>query len=97
MQVRVVSEATIRELVSPADAVAAIRHALAQLARGEAIMPEPSEMDLTEARGDMHVKGAYLKGAPYFSYKAASGFYDNPAEFNDGCVASLRIPPFVTT
>ena len=25
------------------------------------------------------------------------GFYDNPAEFNDGCVASLRIPPFVTT
>jgi pimeloyl-ACP methyl ester carboxylesterase len=25
------------------------------------------------------------------------GFYDNPAEFNDGCVAALRIPPFVTT
>ena len=25
------------------------------------------------------------------------GFYDNPAEFNDDCVASLRIPPFVTT
>jgi ornithine cyclodeaminase len=26
----------------------------------------------------MHVKGAYLTGSPYFSYKAASGFYDNP-------------------
>jgi ornithine cyclodeaminase len=78
MQVRVVSEAMIRELVSPADAVAAVRQALVQLARGEAVMPEPSEMDLAEARGDMHVKGAYLKGAPYFSYKAASGFYGNP-------------------
>jgi len=79
MQVRVVSEAAIRELVSPADAVAAVRQALVQLARGEAVMPEPSELDLAEARGDVHVKGAYLKGTPYFSFKAASGFYDNPA------------------
>jgi ornithine cyclodeaminase len=78
MQVRVVSESAVRELVRPADAVAAVRQALIQLARGEAVMPAPSEMDLAQARGDMHVKGAYLAGAPYFSYKAASGFYDNP-------------------
>jgi ornithine cyclodeaminase len=79
VRVSVITEPEIRELVGPADAVAAVRQALVQLARGEAIMPEPSEMDLADVRGDMHVKGAYLSGAPYFSYKAASGFYDNPA------------------
>jgi ornithine cyclodeaminase len=79
VRVRVVTEQAVRELVSPAAAVTAVRQALVQLARGEAIMPEPSEMDFAEARGDMHVKGAYLKGTPYFSYKAASGFYGNPS------------------
>jgi ectoine utilization protein EutC len=78
VQVRLVTEQQVRGLVSPADAVTAVRAALVQLARGAVVMPEPSELDLAEARGDMHVKGAYLKGAPYFSYKAASGFYDNP-------------------
>jgi ornithine cyclodeaminase len=79
VQVRVVTEQALRELISPADAVTAVRQALVQLARGEAVTPEPSELDLAQARGDMHVKGAYLSGAPYFSYKAASGFYDNPS------------------
>jgi ectoine utilization protein EutC len=78
VQVRVVTEQALRELISPADAVTAVRQALVQQARGEAVTPEPSELDLARARGDMHVKGAYLEGAPYFSYKAASGFYDNP-------------------
>jgi ectoine utilization protein EutC len=79
VQVRVVTEQALRELISPADAVTAVRQAPVQLARGEAVTPEPSELDLAQARGDMHVKGAYLSGAPYFSYKAASGFYDNPS------------------
>jgi ornithine cyclodeaminase len=78
MQLRVVTEQAVRDLVSPADAVTAVREALVQLARGTAVMPEQSALDLAEARGDMHVKGAYLHGAPYFSYKAAAGFYDNP-------------------
>jgi ectoine utilization protein EutC len=78
VKIRILAEQAIREIVGPAEAVAAVRDALVKLSHGEAIMPEPSEMDLAEARGDMHVKGAYLKGAPFFSYKAASGFYDNP-------------------
>lgn len=78
MQLTVVSEAEIRRLVDPPSAVSAVRSALVQLARGEATMPAPSEMDLAEVRGDMHVKGAFLHGADFFSYKAASGFYDNP-------------------
>ncbi len=73
------TEQAIRELVRPADAVAAVREALVALAHGRAVMPAPSELDLAEARGDMHVKGAYLSGSPFFSYKAASGFYGNPS------------------
>lgn len=79
MRVGILTEQAIRELVRPADAVAAVREALVALARGQAIMPAPSEMDLAQGRGDMHVKGAYLAGSPFFSYKAASGFYDNPS------------------
>jgi len=78
VQVGILSEQAIRQIVDPGAVVAAVRDALVQHARGQAIMPEPSEMDLAQARGDMHVKGAYLMGAPFFSYKAASGFYDNP-------------------
>ncbi|HEU5417283.1 MAG TPA: hypothetical protein VFV41_06295 [Streptosporangiaceae bacterium] len=78
MQVRVVTEQVVRALISPAEAVAAVRESLIQLAQGAVIMPEQSALDLADARGDMHIKGGYLRGAPYFSYKAAAGFYDNP-------------------
>ena len=90
MHVSILSERQIRQIVAPAESIAAVRDALAKLACGEAIMPDPSELDLAEARGDMHVKGAYLRGAPFFSYKAASGFYDNPRRglpVNAGLVA----------
>jgi ornithine cyclodeaminase len=78
MQVRVVTEQVVRALVSPAEAVTAVRESLVQLARGAVIMPEQSALDLGPDRGDMHIKGGYLKGSPYFSYKAAAGFYGNP-------------------
>ena len=78
MKLTLLNEATIREVVQPTDAIAAVRDAFVRLAQGRVTMPAPSEMDLADAHGDMHVKGAYLHEAPYFSYKAASGFYDNP-------------------
>jgi ornithine cyclodeaminase len=34
--------------------------------------------DFEEAGGEVHVKGAYLKGSPIFAVKLASGFYRNP-------------------
>jgi ornithine cyclodeaminase len=78
MRLTLLSEAEIRDLVEPADAIGAVRAAFVSLAEGRVTMPTPSEMYFEEARGDIHVKGAFLHGAPYFSYKAASGFYDNP-------------------
>lgn len=61
-----------------ADAIAAVRDAFAAADQGRAVMPAPLELHLPEADGELHVKGAYVKGAPVFAVKTATGFYRNP-------------------
>lgn len=77
MQVRVLLEAEIRDLVGPAAAYAAVRDAFAALARGEATLPGVIGFDVPAHHGEVHVKGAYLHGRPFYSIKEAAGFYDN--------------------
>jgi ornithine cyclodeaminase len=77
--IRVLRETEIRELVSPREALAAVRDAFARLARGEATLPGVIGLDLPARHGEVHVKGAYLHGARHFSIKVASGFYANAA------------------
>ena len=76
--VRVLDEREIRSLIGPAEALAECREAFARLARREAELPEVLALEIREHRGEVHAKGGYLHGAPYFSIKVASGFYDNP-------------------
>jgi ornithine cyclodeaminase/alanine dehydrogenase-like protein (mu-crystallin family) len=76
--VLIVREAQVRELIGPADALAAARRGFVKLARGEVEQPDVLGLDLHEHRGDAHAKGAYIHGEPYYSIKVASGFYDNP-------------------
>ncbi len=78
MDVRILFEPEIRELIGPSEALAEVREAFAQFARGEATLPGVIGLDVRDHRGEVHVKGAYLHGSPYYSFKAASGFYDNP-------------------
>ena len=80
MKVLILREPEIRSLVGPKEALREVREAFARLARGEAILPGVIGFDIAEAQGEVHVKGAYLKGAPYFSIKEAAGFYGNPAQ-----------------
>jgi ornithine cyclodeaminase/alanine dehydrogenase-like protein (mu-crystallin family) len=75
--VRVLDRDDIRRLVSMADAIAAVREAFAVAGRGGAVTPAPFGMDLPDAGGEVHVKGAYLTGAPVFAVKTATGFYRN--------------------
>jgi ornithine cyclodeaminase len=75
---RVLFEPEIRELAGPAEALAAVRAAFIALARGEATLPGAIGLELPEAGGEVHVKGAYLHGSPTYSFKVASGFYRNP-------------------
>jgi ectoine utilization protein EutC len=77
MQVRVLLEAEIRGLIGPAAALPAVRDAFAALARGEATLPGVIGFDVPAHQGEVHVKGAYLHGAPYYSIKEAAGFYAN--------------------
>lgn len=78
MAILKLGEDEIRRAVTTAEAVDAVEEAFAALARGEARLPDVINLEVPEACGEVHVKGAHLKGTPYFVIKIASGFYDNP-------------------
>lgn len=80
MNVRLLHEADIRELIGPAEALEAVREAFIAFAEGKATLPSVIGMEFPEQYGEAHIKGAYLHGTPYWSVKAATGFYGNPAQ-----------------
>ena len=80
MEVTLLFEKDIRELIGPAEALTAVREAFAKLARGEAILPGVIGIDMPEHRAEVHVKGAHLRGTPYYSIKEAAGSWDNPSK-----------------
>jgi ornithine cyclodeaminase/alanine dehydrogenase-like protein (mu-crystallin family) len=77
--VRVLGREDVQRLITMPDAIAAVRDAFAAADRGQTVMPAPLALHLPEADGELHVKGAYLKGAPVFAVKTATGFYRNPS------------------
>jgi ornithine cyclodeaminase len=79
VEVRTLTEVEIRALIGPAEALAAVREAFIAFAEGKATLPGVIGLELPEQEGEAHIKGAYLHGAPYWSIKAATGFYGNVA------------------
>jgi ornithine cyclodeaminase len=75
---RIVEERELRDRIGDEQALAAVERAFRALADGQVVQPGPMGFDFEEARGEVHVKGAYLKGSPTFAVKIASGFYLNP-------------------
>jgi ornithine cyclodeaminase len=75
--VKVFGEVELRERVGEDDALKAVERAFRALAEGRVEQPPPMGFDFEEAEGEVHVKGAYLEGAPVFAVKVASGFYRN--------------------
>jgi ornithine cyclodeaminase/alanine dehydrogenase-like protein (mu-crystallin family) len=69
---RLLRAADVRSLITPEDALEAVRSAFVRLQAGEATVPEI--MDFEFPGGEAHVKGAWLHGDPFWSVKAASGF-----------------------
>jgi ornithine cyclodeaminase len=76
---RVFGEDDIRRAVDEDAALRSAERAFTALARGEALVPPPLGLDLGGVRGEVHVKGAALAGAPIFAFKVATGFYGNAA------------------
>jgi len=78
-QVRVLREMDIRELAGlDVDALEAVREAFRKLSSGDAVQPPVMRIDVPEHRGEVDVKGAYIRGLDSFAVKVSSGFFDNP-------------------
>jgi ornithine cyclodeaminase len=76
--VATLSEADVRALVGPAEALAAMRSGFAALYRGAVTQPAIMDLEFPDAGGEAHLKGAHIHGAPNWSVKAATGFWGNP-------------------
>lgn len=74
----VIDEAALRAVMSPGRAVAVMRDAFAADGEGKTRVPPVINLDVPAARGEFHIKTAYIEGTPYVAVKVASGFYDNP-------------------
>jgi ornithine cyclodeaminase len=78
MRILLLAEADLRRIAGPPEALRAVRTGFEALARGRAVLPGVLHLDLPDARGEVHVKGAHLRGSPFFSIKEAGGFWGNP-------------------
>jgi len=77
---RLIEEATLRAVITPEQAVRAIRDAFRADGEGRTHVPAVINLDVPAARGEFHVKTALIEGVPHVAVKVASGFYDNPAK-----------------
>jgi ornithine cyclodeaminase/alanine dehydrogenase-like protein (mu-crystallin family) len=75
--VQVVPESFLREQVREPEALAAVERGFQALAEGRVVQPPPIGLDIRDADGEVHVKGAYVVGSPVFAFKVACGFYRN--------------------
>ncbi len=71
------SEADVRALVGPAEALACMRTGFAALYRDQVTQPAIMDLEFPEAQGEAHLKGAHIHGEPYWAVKAATGFWSN--------------------
>ncbi len=71
-------EQQIRGVVTPSDAIDAMRRAFAADGRGETVVPAVINLAIPGVDGEFHVKTAYVTGMSHVAVKVASGFYDNP-------------------
>ena len=74
----VIEEPALRAVVTPERAVEAMREAFAADGNGRTRVPPVINLDIPEARGEFHIKTAYIEGVSHIAVKVASGFYDNP-------------------
>jgi ornithine cyclodeaminase len=77
-EVLALSEADVRSLVGPAEALECMKTAFGALARGALTLPSNMDFAFPDANGEAHLKGAHIHGSEYWAVKAATGFWGNP-------------------
>lgn len=76
---RVVRADEVRRAVElDPEALEAVRDAFVRLSAGDAVQPPVLRIGVPEHRGEIDVKGAYLRGLDSFAVKLSSGFFGNP-------------------
>ena len=75
----IIDEATLRAAVSPERAVSVMRDAFRADGEGRTRVPPVINLDIPAARGEFHIKTAYIDGVQHIAVKVASGFFENPA------------------
>lgn len=79
-RVRVLTEPELRDCAGVSfDALAAVTEAFRWHHQGRVEMPPIMHIALTDRRGDVDIKSAYVRGLDAFAVKIASGFYGNEA------------------
>jgi ornithine cyclodeaminase/alanine dehydrogenase-like protein (mu-crystallin family) len=76
-EVLALSEADVRGLVGPREALECMRTGFSALYGGRVTQPAIMDLEFPDADGEAHLKGAHIHGVPYWSVKAATGFWSN--------------------
>jgi ornithine cyclodeaminase len=76
---RLVPLEAFRDKIPMGVAVAAVERGFRALALGDATLPDPMVVELSDLAAEVHVKGAHLKGGRHIVLKVATGFYRNRA------------------
>jgi ornithine cyclodeaminase len=78
MEVKILTEAELRDLVSVDDAaISAVEKAFAWLTEDKVAMPPIMHIEVPEFSGDVDIKAAYVKGLDRFAVKIGAGFFEN--------------------
>ncbi|WP_201830149.1 ornithine cyclodeaminase family protein [Microvirga zambiensis] len=83
----------IEQRLEGLDLVGLMEEAFAAFSRGEAVIPSPGELLLSDPPGEVHIKYGYLTGGDTYVVKIASGFWNNPAlnlSSSDGLLLVFR-------
>jgi len=72
------TEADVRSLVGPAEALDCMRTGFAALHRRAVTQPAIMDLEFPDFQGEAHLKGAHIHGSPFWAVKAATGFWGNP-------------------
>lgn len=78
MSLLILNEDELRQSVTLAEAIEAVKSAFVASVEGRMHVPGAFMLQLPEVKGEVHVKGAYLNEAPYYVIKVNSDFQDNP-------------------
>ena len=73
------TRAQLEKVIRPEEAIRAVEEGFIAYSQGKTVIPPVGELIFNNPRGDCHIKYGFRMGAPTFTVKVATGFYENAA------------------